>query len=58
MLRVAASAYGWTGGGLVDAMLAIVRDFVEVNPEFITWGAPELAHMERNANLFRVHLGG
>ncbi len=58
MLAVAAGAYGWTGGGLVDAMLAIVRDFVAVNPEFIKWGAAELAHMERNADLFRVHLGG
>jgi hypothetical protein len=30
---------------------------VEVNPEFIKWGATELAHMERNADLFRAHLG-
>ena len=27
MLRVAADAYGWTGPGLVDAMLTIVRNF-------------------------------
>src|SRR2546430_16620546 len=53
----AVGAYGWTGAGLVDAMLAIVRNFVEVNPEFIKWGATELAHMERNADLFRAHLG-
>jgi hypothetical protein len=57
MLRVAAHAYGWTGGGLVDAMLAVVGNFVAVNPEFIAWGAPELAHMGRNADLFRAHLG-
>jgi hypothetical protein len=58
MLRVAAGAYGWTGRGLVDAMLATVRNFVEVNPEFIEWGAAELAHMERNADLFRARLPG
>jgi Ser/Thr protein kinase RdoA (MazF antagonist) len=58
MLRVAAGAYGWTGRGLVDAMLATVRNFVEVNPEFIGWGAAELAHMERNADLFRARLPG
>jgi hypothetical protein len=56
MLQVAAGAYCWTGGGLVDAMLGTVRIFVEVNPEFIEWGAGELAHMERNANLFRTRL--
>jgi hypothetical protein len=56
MLQVAAGAYGWTGGGLVDAMLATVRNFVRVNPEFADWGAPELAHMERNADLFRTRL--
>ena len=56
MLRVAADAYGWTGGGLYDAMLATVRSFVDVNPEFIEWGAPELAHLERNADLFRARL--
>jgi len=56
MLQVAASAYGWTGGGLADAMLAIVRNFCEINPEFITWGAQELAHTERNLDLFRARL--
>jgi hypothetical protein len=57
MLAVAAVAYGWTGGGLVDAMLAIVRDFAQGNPES-GWGAGQLAQMERNAGLFRVRLGG
>jgi hypothetical protein len=56
MLRVAVGAYDWTGGGLVDEMLATVRNFVEVNPEFIEWGAGELAHMECNADLFRTRL--
>ena len=56
MLQVAAGAYGWTGGGLVEAMLATVGNFVRVNPEFADWGAPELAHMERNADLFRTRL--
>jgi hypothetical protein len=58
MLAVAAGTYGWAEGGLVNAMVAIVRNFVAVNPEFIKWGAGELAHLERNADLFRVHLGG
>jgi hypothetical protein len=52
MLCVAAEAYRWTGGGLVDAMLTTVRTFVEVNPEFRDWAVPELEHLERNANLF------
>ena len=56
MLRVAADAYGWTGGGLVDAMLTTVRAFVELNPEFRDWGIPELEHLERNAALFRTRL--
>jgi Phosphotransferase enzyme family len=56
MLQVAAGAYGWTGGGLADAMLSIVRTFCEINPEFIAWGAQELAHMERNVDLFRARL--
>jgi hypothetical protein len=56
MLRVAADAYGWTGGGLVDAMLTTVRAFVELNPEFRDWGVPELEHLERNAALFRRRL--
>ena len=56
MLRVAADAYGWMGGGLVDAMLTTVRAFVELNPEFRDWGVPELEHLERNAALFRERL--
>jgi hypothetical protein len=56
MVRVAADAYGWTSGGLVDAMLTIVRTFVEVNPEYRDWGVRELEHLERNAGLFRERL--
>ena len=56
MLQVAASAYGWTGSGLADAMLAIVRNFCQINPEFLAWGAQELAHTERNMDLFRARL--
>jgi len=59
MLRVAASAYGWTGPGLVDAMLAIVRDFAtgfEDEPGALDWALAELAHLERNADLFRARL--
>jgi hypothetical protein len=56
MVRVAGEAYGWRGAGLVEAMLATVRGFVRINPEFRAWGDPELAHMERNAELFRTRL--
>ena len=56
LVRVAADANGWTSGGLVDAMLTIVRTFVEVNPEFRDWGVRELEHLERNAGLFRERL--
>jgi hypothetical protein len=61
MLRVAAGAYEWSGGGLVDSMLAVVRHFQTVvagDPGAIAWGAAELAYMERNADLFRAHLPG
>lgn len=58
MLRVAVEAYGWAGDGLVDEMLAVVRSFNDVNPEAIEWGGPDLEHLERNADLFRVQLCG
>jgi hypothetical protein len=60
MLRVAADAYGWSGAGLVDAMLAVVREFqvvVQGHPGAMEWGATELRYVERNADLFRSHLG-
>jgi Ser/Thr protein kinase RdoA (MazF antagonist) len=62
MLRVAVDAYGlpWSGGDLVDAMLATVRHFqaVVAPPDrgVMEWGAAELAHLERNADLFRARL--
>jgi hypothetical protein len=59
MLRVAADAYGWTGPGLVDVMLTIVRNFAtgfEDDPGALDWGLAELAYMERNADLFRARL--
>lgn len=59
MLRVAADAYGWAGPGLVDAMLAIVRNFAtgfEDNPGALDWALAELAYLERNADLFRARL--
>lgn len=56
MLRVAVDAYGWTSGGLVEAMLTTVRTFVETSPEFRDWEVLELEHLERNANLFRKRL--
>jgi hypothetical protein len=59
MLHVARAAYGWSGCGLVDAMLAEVRAFqtiVEGDRGAMNWAAAELDYMERNAGLFRVHL--
>jgi len=61
-LRAAADAYGLPlpGGGLVDAMLTTVRRFQEVvappNRGVMDWAAAELAHLERNADLFRARL--
>jgi hypothetical protein len=61
MLRVATDAYGWSGeDGLVDAMLEVVRRFqgiVRGNRGAEEWGARELEHLERNAELFRAYLG-
>src|SRR5580704_145160 len=59
MLRVAADAYRWSGPGLVDAMLTIVRNFAtgfEDNPGALDWALAELAYLERNADLFRACL--
>lgn len=62
MLRVATDAYGLplSGGGMVDAMLTTVRHFqaVVAPPDrgAMDWGAAELAHLERNADLFRARL--
>lgn len=61
MLRVAVDAYGWSGDGLVDAMLTVVRDFQTVvagDPGAMKWGAEELAYMDRNAEVFRAALDG
>jgi hypothetical protein len=60
MVRVASDAYGWTGTGLVDAMLAAVLDFQTTvaagDPGMEQWGAGELAHTERNAGAYRAAL--
>jgi hypothetical protein len=59
MLRVAADAYGWSGAGLVDSMLEVVRRFqgiVKGDPGAEAWGPRELEYMERNAELFRAYL--
>jgi Phosphotransferase enzyme family len=62
MLRAAVDAYGrpLPGRALVDAMLATVRRFCAVvappDRGVMEWGATELAHLERNADLFRARL--
>jgi hypothetical protein len=61
ILHVAADAYGWSGPGLVDAMLDVVRHFQTVvlgNPGAVDWAAAELDYLERNADLFRDALRG
>jgi hypothetical protein len=61
MLRVATAAYGWSGEGIVDAMLATVRHFqtaVAGDAGAEEWGAQELAYMERNSDVFRAALEG
>ena len=55
MLRIATDAYGWSGPGLVDAMLASVRYFAAVVAPG-PWAQGELAHLERNTELFRASL--
>ena len=55
MLRIAADAYGWSGPGLVDAMLASVRYFAAIVAPG-PWADRELANLERNAELFRARL--
>jgi hypothetical protein len=37
---------------------APIRRRCTAGPEFTTRGAGELAHLERNADFLRVHLGG
>ncbi len=60
MLQIAADAYGWSGPGLVDAMLTTVRHFQAVvappDQGAMDWALAELAHLERNAGLFRARL--
>jgi hypothetical protein len=62
MLRAATDAYGLPlpGGALVEAMLTVVRHFVTVvappDRGAVTWGTAELAHLERNADLFGARL--
>jgi hypothetical protein len=56
MLRAAVDEYGWTGAGLVDAMVTPVREFVRDNPEAAEWGVPELEYMVRNAPFFEARL--
>jgi hypothetical protein len=60
MLQAAADEYGWSGPGLVDAMLAEVRTFQTVvagDRRAEEWAAAELVDLEQNASLFRRHIG-
>jgi hypothetical protein len=56
MLKAALAGYGWTGDGIVGAMLAAVRGFVDRH-DTGDWGQNELSHMERNAEFFEKRLG-
>lgn len=55
-LEAALDGYGWTGQGVVGAMLASVRGFVDRH-DTGDWGRNELAYMERNADFFEQRLG-
>jgi Ser/Thr protein kinase RdoA (MazF antagonist) len=60
MLRAAVDAYEWSGPGLVDAMLEVVRRFQGVvagDPGAEAWAAHELAYLGRNAGAFRRAIG-
>lgn len=56
MLEAALDGYGWTGDGIVGAMLAAVRGFVDRH-DTGDWGLNELSYMERNAEFFERRLG-
>jgi Phosphotransferase enzyme family len=59
MLRAAGDAYGWSGDGLTDSMLATVQRFqgiVQGDRGAEEWAERELEYMERNAGLFRARL--
>jgi hypothetical protein len=59
MLRVAVDAYGWSGAGLVDHMLTVVRHFQAVvagDRGAERCAATELAYLERNTDAFRACL--
>jgi hypothetical protein len=56
MLQPALDGYGWTGKGIVEAMLTAVRGFVARYPNTGGWGQDELAYMERNADFFAQQL--
>jgi hypothetical protein len=56
MLQAAIEAYGFRGVGLVEAMLAPIRAWVQNDPEPGEWELNEFDYMERNAPLFEALL--
>jgi hypothetical protein len=56
MLQAALEGYGRAEEGIVGAMLAAVRGFVDRH-DTGDWGRNELAYMERNADFFERRLG-
>jgi Phosphotransferase enzyme family len=56
MLDAALEGYGWVGEGIVEAMRAAVRGFVDRH-DTGDWGRNELAYMERNGDFFEQRLG-
>jgi hypothetical protein len=59
MLRVAADAYGPRDSAVVDGDAGHrqeIRPRLRDEPGSLRWGLGELAHLERNADLFRARL--
>jgi hypothetical protein len=56
ILRAAVDEYGFDGTGLVEAMLAPIRRWVQDDPDPGEWALAELEYMERNGPLFEASL--
>jgi len=56
MLAAAVDEYGYPGAGLVESMLAPIRQWVREDPDPGEWALNESEYMERNAPLFEASL--
>jgi hypothetical protein len=56
MLRAAVDEYGFRGAGLVEAMSAPIRKWIQEDPDPGEWALGEFEYMERNAQVFETSL--